>query len=199
MRITSGIARGISLEAPKGNSTRPATDASRQAVFSSLGDSVCGANVLDVFAGTGSYGLEAASRGASKITFVENERLAIKCLERNASRVEKVLASNGATASFNILRTNCLNAFDTQRRQNFDIIFADPPYEMLSNAEALSKILNLFAQVSGQDSLLILEAPAEFEMPAETSDGKFAFKVLKRLGKKSKGKPSHLIFRVQKI
>ena len=71
MRITSGFARGISLDAPKGDTTRPATDAARQAIFSSLGEAVVGAQVLDMFAGTGSYGLEAASRGAKSAVFVE--------------------------------------------------------------------------------------------------------------------------------
>ena len=66
MRITAGYARGILLNSPKGETTRPATDAARLAIFSSLGDLVENACVLDIFAGTGSYGLEAASRGAKK-------------------------------------------------------------------------------------------------------------------------------------
>src|SRR5258708_32993696 len=71
MRISGGIARGITLATPKGDATRPATDGMRQAVFSSLGASVVGARFLDLFAGSGAYGLEALSPGAASGVFVE--------------------------------------------------------------------------------------------------------------------------------
>ena len=93
MRITSGFARGILLDSPRGKSTRPATDAARQAIFSSLGGIVEGASVIDLFAGTGSYGLEAASRGAASVLFFENDRNALGALRANLERVKKAVNS----------------------------------------------------------------------------------------------------------
>ncbi len=87
MRITGGRARGIPLHAPRGRETRPATDQLREAVFSSLGPRVEGARVADLFAGTGSYGLEALSRGATSGCFVENNRQALVCLRANLAAV----------------------------------------------------------------------------------------------------------------
>ena len=80
MRITGGRAGGIPLKAPKGNHTRPATDRLRESVFSSLGASIEGCKVADLFAGTGSYGLEALSRGAASSTFFESDHAALNLL-----------------------------------------------------------------------------------------------------------------------
>ena len=79
MRITGGKARGIPLASPKGDATRPATDQLREAVFSSLGARIEGAQVADLFAGTGAYGLEAMSRGAIGGIFVEAFERAWAC------------------------------------------------------------------------------------------------------------------------
>ena len=118
MRITSGNARGIWLNSPKGDSTRPATDAARQAIFSSIGDAIIGSRVLDIFAGTGAYGLEAASRGASEILFVESDKKALDALKSNVYAVERALRGRivlnfcernlGLSILFlRILRTRC--------------------------------------------------------------------------------------------
>src|ERR1700685_1093985 len=82
MRISGGQARGIELAAPRGNAVRPATDGMRQAVFSSLGSRVEGARFVDLFAGSGAYGLEAFSRGASGGTVVERSAKALARLRR---------------------------------------------------------------------------------------------------------------------
>ena len=86
MRITGGLARGIPLILPKGDAVRPATDALRQAVFSSLAALVPGATCLDLFAGTGSYGLEALSRGASTCIFVDEHRQANAVIQQNLEK-----------------------------------------------------------------------------------------------------------------
>src|SRR5580658_3909094 len=82
VRISGGLARGIELAVPRGGAVRPATDGMRQAVFSSLGSRVEGARFVDLFAGSGAYGLEALSRGASGGTFVERSARASSCLRR---------------------------------------------------------------------------------------------------------------------
>ena len=196
MRITSGIARGIALDSPRGDTTRPATDAARQAIFSSLGETVQGASILDMFAGTGAYGLEAASRGAARVVFAEIDRRALACLKKNAANVLGALRANGAFATLETLSTDCMRLPKIFENAKFDIVFADPPYRMLLAEDSLGRVLETFAAFAGEDTLFVLEAPADFEPPAETSDGKFALDILKRLGKKSKGKPSQLIFKM---
>src|SRR5436190_17400994 len=91
MRITGGQARGIPLTLPKGDAVRPATDAMRQAVFSSLAARVAGARFLDLFAGSGAYGLEALSRGAAGGTFVEKDARTAEFIHRNIAAVCKSL------------------------------------------------------------------------------------------------------------
>ena len=83
MRITGGKARGIRLKTPprKNAQTRPATDRLRESLFSSLGDQIIGSHCLDLFAGTGSYGLEALSRGALFCGFIESDRTALSWLK----------------------------------------------------------------------------------------------------------------------
>ena len=194
MRITSGKARGISLKAPRGDATRPATDAARQAVFSSLSDLVEGASVLDLFAGTGSYGLEALSRGAQTAVFVENCRGAIKCLRSNAGAVLKAIgARSGGQAE--IIEAD---AFKTPALcgRKFDIVFADPPYSMLLDPASAEKIFSALARVANPGAVFALEAPAEFEPEQSGLCGKFGFEQIRRLGKKSKGKPSQILLRV---
>src|SRR5438132_7599808 len=92
MRISGGAARGIPLVVPRGDAVRPATDGMRQAVFSSLGERVVGARFLDLFAGSGAYGLEALSRGAAGGTFVEQNAKAAACIRQNITAVGKSLA-----------------------------------------------------------------------------------------------------------
>ena len=79
--------------APKGDAVRPATDGLRQAIFSSLGERVVGARFLDLFAGSGAYGLEALSRGAGGGTFVEKNAKAVACLRQNLASVCKSVCS----------------------------------------------------------------------------------------------------------
>src|ERR1041384_6862076 len=91
MRISGGAARGIPLVVPKGDAVRPATDGMRQAVFSSLGARVVDARFLDLFAGSGAYGLEALSRGAAGGIFVEQNAKAAACVRANITAVCKSL------------------------------------------------------------------------------------------------------------
>lgn len=182
MRISSGKARGIVLVSPRGDATRPATDAARQAIFSSVGGAVCGARVLDIFAGTGSYGLEAASRGAAEVVFVENAREALACLKENILAVKKAA---GEFAS----KVVCADVFGLKKESfggEFDLIFADPPYPLLTRRP--DEIFEKIASFCGVETLAVLEAPADFE-PPEISK----FEVVKRLGKKGRGKPSQFI------
>ena len=192
MRITSGIARGLTLSSPKTDATRPATDAARLAIFSSLGAAVEGAEVLDLFAGTGAYAMEALSRGAKSATFAENAPAAVRCIEANLKTLSKVLD----TSKCSILRRDAFKCAELLEGRKFDIVFADPPYAMLSEKTALEKILKLFCRVNSEGTIFVLESPAQFELPEELGGAKFA--EIKRLGKKSKGKPSQIVFRIER-
>ena len=184
MRITSGKARGISLKSPKGDATRPATDAARQAVFSSIADFVADARVFDFFAGTGAYGLEALSRGVKSVVFFENGRHALPCLYANIESVKKSLGGGDAqTVSRDVFSSNIFDANNAP-----DIIFADPPYEFFTTK--CEELFALLKRAANTDTLIVLEAPADFEYVGND------FEVIKRLGKTSRGKPSQLIMRL---
>lgn len=125
MRITGGGARGVVLKVPKGDRVRPATDQTRQAVFNSLGETVTGAATLDLFSGTGAYGLEALSRGAKSAIFVEKDRETLRCLEVNLVAVAKSL---GQTLEARVIGADVLRWGGVGP---FDLILADPPYALL--------------------------------------------------------------------
>ncbi|MEM0966459.1 MAG: RsmD family RNA methyltransferase [Verrucomicrobiota bacterium] len=140
MRITGGKAAGVRLQTPrKGPEVRPATDRMREAVFSNIGSGVIGSKVLDLFAGTGAYGLEALSRGASAVTWVESSRRVAGILESNRQAVRKSMGSP-QSAEHVIVRDFRRHGIPSNRQ--FDFIFADPPYNL---AEDLLTDLMAFA------------------------------------------------------
>ena len=120
MRIIAGLARGLPLTVPRGDATRPTSDRVREAIFSSLGARVPGAVVLDLFAGTGALGLEAVSRGAQSVVFVEQARPALDCLANN-------LAGFKPAPVAKIVRGEVLREL-ARLTGPFSLIFADPPY-----------------------------------------------------------------------
>ncbi len=178
MRISSGLARGFNLKSPKSDKTRPATDAGRLALFSSLANAVENAAVLDLFAGTGAYGLEALSHGAVSATFVEKDKVALQCLKANCSGITSYIKN----ADIKISACDC---FKFKSIQKFDFIFLDPPYPLLlANA---AEIFKLVKGLCSTNTTVVLEAPFEFTPPEGY------FEIIKRLGKKSRGKPTELI------
>ncbi len=120
MRIIAGEARGRRIKAPDTRDTRPATDRVREAVFSSLGDLVVDARVADLYAGSGSFGLEALSRGAASVVFVENGRKALKALESNITAV----GLGGA-----LVRGTVKSFLGREEGDQFDLVFMDPPWD----------------------------------------------------------------------
>jgi 16S rRNA (guanine966-N2)-methyltransferase len=120
MRIIAGKAKGRRLSAPEGPGTRPVTDRVKEAVFSSIGDWVVDADVADLYAGSGSFGLEALSRGARSAVFVENGLRAIEALKRNISS----MALGGVVFSGKVREFLATNG------QPFHLVFIDPPWPM---------------------------------------------------------------------
>jgi RNA methyltransferase, RsmD family len=149
MRIIAGSAGGIPLRLPK-HDIRPTMEKIRGAIFSSLGDRVIGARVLDLFAGSGAFGLEALSRGAANATFVDHHRDAIAAIQSNLEKTKL----HGAIIRLDVF------GFLKSNQEPFDLIFADPPYSKnTGDADAaLELLLSPFAPAAlAREGLLILE------------------------------------------
>src|SRR6478735_3160550 len=122
MRIVAGILKGRRIEAPSWEGLRPTSDKLRETLFNVLAPRIEGARVLDGFAGTGAVGIEALSRGAAHVTFVERDPRAVALIEAN-------LAACGIGADYNIHRGDVLAALRSPGAA-FDLILLDPPYDL---------------------------------------------------------------------
>ena len=152
MEIISGSARGIKLAVPPGETVRPTAVRARKALFDSLGD-LTGVRAADLCAGSGGLGLEAASRGAAQVLFVEREIRHCKILERNIAAVVRT----GVSADMQIRTCDIL---ETTRWCSgmFDVIFADPPYPV--SADLFQTLIEKHgAQLQSTGALLIWEIP----------------------------------------
>jgi 16S rRNA (guanine966-N2)-methyltransferase len=121
MRVIAGSAGGVRLAVPK-LGVRPTMDRVKAAIFSSLGETIAGARVLDLFSGSGALGIEALSRGASSAIFVESDRQSVEAIEENLTKT-KLKGRVRRQDVFDFLRQQ------SQHAETFQIIFADPPYE----------------------------------------------------------------------
>lgn len=186
MKITGGQAKGIPIKVSNKSVVRPATDYLRQAVFSSLGSLVIDANFIDLFAGTGSYGLEAWSRGAQSGLFVEKDRNCLVTLRQNIDAVGKSAERN--LFSCKIFHSDVFTT-SIPRAHQFDLIFADPPYEITE--KIFVELLQLAATWLKKDpgSRLIIEAPGQLPPPLHPN-----LVLLKKLGKNKKNSPSAFIW-----
>lgn len=185
MRISGGAARGIPLAVPKGDAVRPATDGMRQALFSSLGERVSGARFLDLFAGSGGYGLEALSRGAAGGVFVEKNAKAIACLRQNIAAVCK---STGISESVARVRPVDALTFALGPDETPDLVFIDPPYELIPQIAPALFVRLAAALESKPDALVCFELPGELTLTPE------GWELRKRLGKGAR-QPTVAIFR----
>jgi 16S rRNA (guanine966-N2)-methyltransferase len=174
MRISGGNARGIELLVPKGDAVRPATDGMRQSVFSSLGTRIAGARFVDLFAGSGAYGLEAFSRGASGGTFVERNAKASACLRRNIASVCKSLGKGGEELL--AVEADALS-LPVGTGDLPELIFVDPPYDMISEI-APPLFGRLDAALPADWAGIVV-----FEMPGETTLAPAGWSCVKRLGR----------------
>jgi 16S rRNA (guanine966-N2)-methyltransferase len=176
MRISGGAARGIPLKVPKGDAVRPATDGMRQAVFSSLGARVAGARFVDLFAGSGAYGLEALSRGAAGGVFVEQNAKAAACLRDNIAAVCKSLRNENHDLA--VVQADARTVPITRNEAApVDLVFVDPPYDIIVDIAP-----TLFARLAellspNPDALIVFELPGEIDLAP------LGWRVLKRLGK----------------
>lgn len=162
MRVIAGSHRGRRLCGPQGMSLRPTSDKVREALFSILGTRVPGSRFLDLYAGTGAIGIEALSRGAAVVTFVESAPKAIQLLRKNLSAFqlfERSIIREALTESF-LTRPQWWNG-------PYDIVFADPPY---SAQDAVTVVLEeLKPEMLSPHALVVLEQPSRAKIPPTTT------------------------------
>ncbi len=177
MRIISGLYRGRPIIAPKGDTTRPTADRTREALFSMFTSrlgSFEGLRVLDLFAGSGALGLEALSRGAASCTFVEQDSAALDCLRTNIAK----LGAKGAD-----VRAQSVMALGPAPAP-YDLILLDPPYESGAGVVALERLLRLGwvapgALVSVETTKKEMVVVEGFELDVERMHGKAKLTLLR--------------------
>jgi 16S rRNA (guanine966-N2)-methyltransferase len=155
MRVTGGTSKGRLLKTVPGMLTRPTTDKIRQSIFNILMNDIADAAVLDIFAGSGSLGIEALSRGAASALFIEKGRQQVKVIKGN-------LAALGLKADVweNDYKTALRNLQANGRK--FDLIFADPPYEKISPEQVVKTVLQY--DLLENNGLIIIEHKAGAEV-----------------------------------
>ena len=159
MRVIAGLYKGRTLRAPTWDGLRPTSDRLRETLFNVLSPRIRNAHVLDAYAGTGAVGIEAMSRGAAHVTFVESDRRALALIEANLTRCE-------IADCYAIIRAPAGRAFETIRRTPsfapFDIVLLDPPYDLPAE-QALTGVEPIVAP----GGVIVLEHAKRMPVPTE--------------------------------
>ncbi len=155
LRVVGGSAKGRKLKAPKGLKTRPTSERVREALFDILGPDIVGASFLDLFAGSGAVGVEAISRGAAKVIFVEKD-----------NQTRKVIRENLNTCGFydqaRIWAKDARLVLDSHQFKPFDIIFIDPPYDSTLANSCLARLDRMPDKVK---TVIVEQDPKQIEIP----------------------------------
>ena len=152
MRVITGTARGRKLLTPEGLDTRPTTDKVKEAVCSVLQFDFPGANVLDLFAGSGQMGIEALSRGARRATFIDADNRALSCIRQNVKAC-------GFADIAAVLKSDAVS-FLQRTGERFDIAFLDPPYRH----DILPQILPILAEKMQKNGIIVCEHEPECKL-----------------------------------
>lgn len=153
IRITGGINRSRLLATPNSELTKPTMDKVRAAVFSALGDAVKYAKVLDLFAGSGSYGFEALSRGAASAVFVDKSRDAYNSIKENAK--------NLGHENVELIFSDSL-AFLNENHRKFSIVFVDPPYKLNVYETVVETLIK--GNMLEENGIIVLESERELNL-----------------------------------
>ncbi len=186
MRISGGKARGIPLRIDRNSGIRPALEPARERLFSALAHCLPQARTLDLFAGSGAYGLEALSRGAAETTLVEKNRKAFANLEKNLEAVTRSAQIEKDRGK--LLHCDAVDFLAKNAGPPYDLVFVDPPY---SELELLCpKVFSLLREgkLIEEKGLVILEGPAERTMEFPH------WKLGRTIGKEKRGSPVHRIY-----
>ncbi len=177
MRIISGIAKGMVLATPPGKNKciRPTSSRAREALFFILTDKIPGSTLLDLYAGTGALGLEAISRGARSVTFIDSGHISLALLKRNISTLETYLKKKAPCTilKYDLRRglTNIRVKIANKKKDNasedgpypFDLIFLDPPYDKGLAVKTLRHLDK--EELLAKDGLIIAEERTKTKMP----------------------------------
>ncbi|MDQ3235005.1 MAG: 16S rRNA (guanine(966)-N(2))-methyltransferase RsmD [Pseudobdellovibrionaceae bacterium] len=155
LRLSSGFCQGMRLENPA-SVTRPTASRVRSAIWNTLQLRLPGARVLDICAGSGAVGIEALSRGASRATFVEQDKAALKALQRNLAEVERRAKNQGLTVGIQVLGKAAEQALTQCPTEGFDILWIDPPFAIIS--ELLPRLVSELNRLGAEDSTLVVES-----------------------------------------
>lgn len=155
VRLIAGKYGGRIIDAPGRSSTHAMGERIRNAMFNAIGTEIQGARVLDAFAGSGAIGLEALSRGASFVTFVEKDRIAAKIITNNC----KLLSAHNEVE---VIKTTVSNWLGTSSPELYDVVFADPPY----HDEQFSTVKRLF-ELLKPNGLMVLSHTGIREVPVQ--------------------------------
>lgn len=152
MRIISGEYRNRKLVAPEDLSIRPTMDRSKEAIFNIIGMDIYDASFLDLFAGSGSIGIEAISRGASKVTCVDNNIKSIKIINKNNEIVE---------GRIDVVKSDCVRFLEANT-SHWDFVFMDPPYDIDLH------IVNKLLEIIFNNNLLTENGKVIIELASDT-------------------------------
>jgi 16S rRNA (guanine966-N2)-methyltransferase len=164
MRVIAGHFKGRRLKAPTWPGLRPTSDKLRETLFNVLAPRIDGARVFDGYAGTGALGIEALSRGAAHVTFIENDPRAVKLIEANLASLG-LGARSPREGSHAIIRAGFADAARQWPDGDFDLIVLDPPYAGTAVAEAIAAVDPLVTA----DTRLVIEHGTRYAAPAEQS------------------------------
>ena len=189
MRITGGEFGGRNLKVPKSDAIRPTQDRVREALFNIIQCEIAGAEFLDLFAGSGAVGLEALSRGAKSVTFVERERRYLAVLKENLSSFSRS-SSDSRVSGATVVAADCYRWIFSYSGPGFTIGFADPPYA-LGEEKGYASVLATLAErgVIRPDGLFIAEMTAVqkaeetpgWELIRDRTYGKTRLRIWRRL------------------
>jgi len=168
VRVIAGSARGVHLDSLKGDKTRPIQDRTKGSLFNILSGVIPGSSILDMYAGTGSIGIEALSRGATSCIFIENDRSAIEVIKKN---LEVTKLQNKAQ----VVLYDVFDVIPYLEKNNVKvgIVFVTPPYPLVEKSSYRDKLLVLFSllyskHIVQQEGIIMLQhRKTDFEMPQE--------------------------------
>lgn len=158
MRVISGKVRGLKLNTPKNEDVRPTTDRVKESLFNMISPYIMDSNVLDLFAGTGSLGIECLSRGAQRCVFVDVSKESISIIKSN---ITKARVENESIV-LNLDFKDAISKLKVQKNK-FDVIFMDPPYYKNMFIDALEKIDN--ADLLEEEGIIVIEHDSKENFP----------------------------------
>jgi len=162
LRVIAGSARGMRLKTLKGETTRPTRDIVKEALFNVISEDIKGKNILDMFSGSGSLGIEALSRGANKALFIDLRRESCNIVKQNLTHTR--FLDKAVVRCMNALNKNALsNVLKHDIETKLNLVFLDPPYDKGMVGSALSILLEVSAL--SDDVLIVAEHKSDEDIP----------------------------------